>query len=243
MGKPLEISFHGPVVFRLTPNSAFAYLAICPYHQLNVRTDNDDLSPDENQTYRLTGPSSSATKLGRGADVVTLGWDTNWPSSTKDWLYIFELPAPDFIFGLQPEFIDIQGGAGATWKGKYARGVRFQYRDSPDPQFTGLPAINALYTNGKDSFYHIEILYRDTNTISSEDPYEDARECFVNMRRLLKPCDRWGVSFDPPQASVAKNMILRRQASTTPGLIGNTGGKHPVDCGSPALVLRDGVQL
>jgi hypothetical protein len=234
MGKALEITFHGPIAFRFQPEQAWAYIPVCDYHTCNITTDNNDISPLEKKTYTLTGAESGTTAIAGNIEIVTLDWNKVWDPHEQDCYSIFTFPPPDFIFGLQAEYVKIDLPAGPGWEGDYARGLRFRYNNSDAPKLSGYPELDATYSNGNDDLYHIEITYRDTNTGDGKDPFKDARECSLQMRKLLPPCEQWTVSFEKSELPISD-----KDASGRFGRI----GPHPKDCGANVLALRDGVSL
>src|SRR5258708_4431489 len=186
MATPLEVTFRGPFVFRFGKDGMSAYLAHCEKHYLTVKTDTNDVPPaDKTDTFSLTGPTPAAiTRLGQTQPLLIVDWDwesKNWPTSPGKtlWRYVFELPAPDIIFGLCAEYADIQGHKAPTGT-RFARGLRLKYGDSKPPDISGLNTqIDARHFDETLSIYSIEIDYRDyadpadPNTI--KDPHADAR--------------------------------------------------------------------
>src|ERR1700744_3410560 len=104
MATPLEITFHGPFVFRFEPDYAWAYAPKCPGHHLNILTDSDDVClpltkkkprrkirtfyfNDPDQTPPLPG---SVTALTGSYSTVQHDWNPNWPHTDKHWHYVLK---------------------------------------------------------------------------------------------------------------------------------------------------------
>jgi hypothetical protein len=237
MADALIVDFHGPIAFRFATDWAWAYVPYCDDHTGNLLTDTEDVPLRTNATYVLAGPTpGQKTQIG-GPPAVLVDWketNGNIPQN-KDCYCIFQLPRPDYIYGLRPEWVSITKVNGVVMEGKYARGLRFYYSNSKNPTMTYLAFHAACLPPAADVKYRIEINYRDTNNeVDPEDPYEDAGLCSKSMRKLFPPLDKWTVSFDPPKPAAAK--LLRPKVHgimTTPG----PGGS---DCGANGFVFNQG---
>jgi hypothetical protein len=234
----LEINFHGPIVFRLCKDVAWAYLPKCEDHYCNILTDTNDISPKRRRIFEVLGPKSAPTKSGgEGSPMVERKWNWGEGPRPEKCYCIFKLPSPDRIFGLRGEYvkIDIPGEQGL--EGNYARGLRFYYSEcSVAP--TIIPQDGAAAGDlhkfcakywGHSDLYQTEIRYHDTKRQPTIDHHHrDAMKCSRSMRKLFPPCDKWKVNFEPPKKE---------------GLAILIGGKHPVDCGANLLVFSDGIVL
>jgi hypothetical protein len=248
--KSLEINFHGPIVFRFCKDVAWAYLPICDEHFCNILTDTNDLSAKRHKIIEIKGPTSAATPphpVGGAPLVTPLVWNKKWkeePNPRKCYC-TFKLPLPDLIFGLRPEQVKISGDE-VNVNGEFARGLRFVYNEclaaptigpaSPSA-VVGAPSSifdPACFNNG--NLYQMEIRYHDSrhNRANSRHHHQDAEKCSLAMRKLLPPCDKWKVSFDPPKVSKK----LKNKIKDNPWLL-VISGKHPVDCGANPLVFFD----
>jgi hypothetical protein len=150
MAKPLEMTFHGPFVFRFGREYAWAYAPICDEHYLNILTDNEDVAlPNDKKktnesirTFCLTGPKGGAAAQSGNNKIITYPWDNCWPDTQEDWQYVLRFPAPDNFFGLVPEYVWIYGYVDPKVKNDpivkqnhYARALRFRYKESGAPKF------------------------------------------------------------------------------------------------------------
>lgn len=236
MPTPLEINFHGPFVFRFTDEYAWAYAAECPNHYLEIITDKNDVTVLKNTEYELTNATKGKHTYHEVVPVATKKWDGNWPTNKNDWSYLFKFPAPESIFGLGQETVTIKYEDGTVSTGYFARGLRFTYLDSSQPDFAGITdAIH--YDDGQSIRYMIEIRYQDRSV--NPDPkyrYTDAKQCSKNMLRKLPPCDQWDVQF-PDAESTDAQMLKAYDAKKY--LI--SSGSSPRDCGAPVLVCPDGI--
>jgi hypothetical protein len=207
---------------------ASAYLATCPNHYLNITTDTNDVVLGETTKFSLKNTTKGKTVKERSNPILSLQWLPEW--SESKWKYVFEFPSPDSIFGLGAEYISIQDGP-KPWDGKYARALRFRYRDSENPYFDGLEEqpeeFDATHYDGAGSFYAIDIRYHDMEVSEQPEDYDDAEECFENMRSLLPPCDQWTVRFNRESEIWVESPSL----------------PHPRDCSAPVLVLTDGIEI
>jgi hypothetical protein len=173
---------------------------------------------------------------------VTYSWNKNWPDTEKHWNYVLRFPAPDYIYGLVPEYVKIDGYPTPSKNNHYARALRFRYNDSDNPQFKELENFHANHLGGTDPGYSIEIRYNHYHSVvrRKKDFYADAKSCFKSMRKKLSPCDQWKAVFgeDPAQYGVQpKNQPIAFK-SVQPG-----GPAGPHDCGAPVMALQDGVSL
>jgi hypothetical protein len=253
---PLEITFHGPFVFRFASDHAWAYAPKCDEHYLNILTDTEDvrlpLDKETNlpiRTFNLTGPQGGTT-VQSGKKIMTHPWDLNkkgWPKTERHWQYVLSFPAPDSIFGLVPEYVWIYGyspDGSSSANGKYdyyARALRFRYNNSDDPQFDEFKdnqiQFCAKHLGGNESGYSIEIRYSHYASVAKkkEEYYLDAQSCFENMREHLSPCDEWKAFFgEEPAKSKYHGPYSVFQAS---------GPNGPHDCGAPVMALEDGISL
>lgn len=230
----LEVNFHGPIAFRICKDAVWAYLPKCTDHYCNILTDLNDISPDRHKIYNVRGPKAAdATQIKGEQFVPPLPWKWKDGPLPKKCYCVFNLPLPDIIFGLAPEYVEISG-SDINVAGAYARGVRFSYAqcgakptivpaDGSEPG--DLANLDAKYYNHSD-LYQIEIRYHDLKHTLADphDHHKDARKCSLSMRKLFPPCDKWKVSFDDPNARVIS-------------------GSKPVDCGANPLVFKDGVTI
>jgi hypothetical protein len=260
MAKPLEITFHGPFVFRFGKNCAWAYAPKCDEHYLNILTDKEDVVlPRKKQkkirTFHLTGPTHGKTVSSDNCPIVTYPWDPEkkrWPYTERHWNYVLSFPAPDYIYGLVPEYVWIYGyperdkapDPSKPEKSRYARALRFRYNDSPTPpQFNELDSkhFHANHLGGADPGYSIEIRYGHYASVTKkkEEYYLDAQSCFESMREHLSPCDDWKAFFGEPANSSA---TMSRLSAPHIDIIGGPNGPH--DCGAPVMALfEEGVSL
>jgi hypothetical protein len=169
---PLEITFHGPFVFRFGLEYAYAYAPKCDEHYLNILTDTEDVELPMNnnnpiRTFTFSGPNPTPPVLtttptptlkpsvipqqGNPCSIVHYDWQREvWPDSEKEWQHVLRFPLPDYYFGLIPEYMWIYGYPNPknVTEGPYARALRFRYNDSPKSpnfdQFTTYP-INATH--------------------------------------------------------------------------------------------------
>lgn len=245
METSLVVDFHGPIAYRFGANCVWAYLPLCRSHRLNVLTDTDDIGPDRHNVFKLTGPKAGKTQTG-GANLILLDWkkDTEGKEPPVERCYcIFELPLPDFIFGLRAEWVAIKKHTGGGWSDYYARGLRFWYNDCPhkpaiEPhkpdQLAHLNATCAQPDNGSGVRYRMEIRYYDINPVYDPDlPHADALECSQTMCNLLPPLDKWTVDFEHPNKPKPPTSVLEL------GLL-QLGTIPPVDCGANGFVFNDG---
>jgi hypothetical protein len=256
---PLEITFHGPFVFRFGINNAWAYAPECKQHYLNILTDTEDvILPHEKKpkkpkkrirTFELTGPKppvspGKTTKQLGDNEIITYPWysgkkgkgkKTGWPDTEKDWHYVLKFPAPDYIYGLVPEYVKIDGYPTKSEDNLYARALRFRYKDSDNPQFKEIDSENfhAKHLGSAELSYSIEIRYNHYHSVvrKKDEYHADARSCFKSMRKKLPPCDKWKAFFEEDPANYGVLMSLG----------GGTSGPH--DCGAPVMALQDGVSL
>ena len=188
------------------------------------------------KTFHLIGPKSGITTWTGDNPIVTYSWKKRWPSTEKHWNYVLTFPAPDYIYGLVPEYVKIHEYPNSSKNNHYA--LRFRYNDSDDPQFDEFK-INANHLGGTDPSYCIEIRYNHFHSVVRRkmDFFADATRCFKSMRKNLPPCDRWKPVFeeDAPQSTVQRR---NRPKMVIPG-----GPAGPHDCGAPVMALQDGVLL
>ena len=184
---------------------------------------------------------------------MTYDWKERWPHTEKHWNYVLIFPAPDYIFGLVPEYVKIQGypieiqGYRLESEAEpdfYARALRFRYNDSKSPQFSELDEkkFHANHLGGTDPSYSIQIRYNHYHSVvrRKNEFFADAKSCFKRMRKNLPPCDRWKAVFeqDTPKSVVRQ---AKHTASLEILLPGGPGGPH--DCGAPVMAMKDGVSL
>jgi hypothetical protein len=267
MPTPLEITFHGPFVFRFGREYAWAYAPRCDEHYLNILTDMEDVTLPRSKktnkpirTFELAGPikstvptSKTTEQLGENA-IITYPWysgekgkEKGWPDTQEDWEYVLKFPAPDYIYGLVPEYVWIYGyptPCTANDGKYYARALRFRYEESACPKFNVLDGKNfhANHLGGTNPSYSIEIRYTHYHSVArkKEEYFADAQSCFESMRENLPPCDQWKVFFgeDPAKSGV--------QPANNAGLfnIEFAGGPNgPHDCGAAVMALEDGISL
>jgi hypothetical protein len=250
MAKPLEITFHGPFVFRFGREYAWAYAPRCDEHYLNILTDREDVTlpidketNERIRTFEMTGPTPGKTVSKSTCLIITYPWKKTWPNTERHWNYVLSFPAPDYIYGLVPEYVWIYGypDSGEAKEAHYARALRFRYNDSPiPPQFNeiGSEHFSATHLGGTDPHYSIEIRYTHYHSVAlkKEDYFSDAQSCFESMREKLWPCDTWKAFFgeDPDTLGV-------RSKSLVPPLSGGPNGPH--DCGAAVMALGDGISL
>lgn len=253
----LVVDFHGPIAFRFCKEWVWAYLPPCDDHACNVLTDSNDLSPDEQVAYALQGPSAGKAQLvsSKSEPIIQMDWgetDGNIPKPS-DCYCTFQLPRPDFIFGLRAEWVELTKPDGSVpWSGNYARGVRLCYLQSDIPTFTPLlpdgGKFDASYINPGDVQYRIEVRFRDLNK-SELFPYEDALMCSWAMRKLFPPLDQWEASFQKmvtykiyptAEAVQTKDEPKTKALAIDPFAVAQISGHHPVDCGANAIVFDDG---
>lgn len=232
----LEVNFHGPIVFRLCKEVAWAYLAKCADHACNILTDANDISPKRRRIFELVGPTKGTTKTGGGFPTVQDAWKWGGGPAPEKCYCIFKLPSPDFIFGLRGEYLKIDIPNKPTMVDNFARGLRFLYNECntkptilpPDGAAAGDLSCLDASCYGHNDFYQLEIRYHDTKHQPTIDHHHrDAMACSRSMRKMFPPCDKWKMDFERPKGYM--NILI--------------GGKHPVDCGANLLVLKDGVEL
>lgn len=259
MPTPLEITFHGPFVFRFGCEYAWAYAPRCDEHYLNILTDTEDVdlpidkeTNERIRTFQLTGPTPGKTVSKSTCLIITYPWKNTWPDTERHWNYVLRFPAPDYIYGLVPEYVWIYGypeldkvpDPSKPEKSYFARALRFRYNDSPTPpQFNELREnqISANHFGGADPRYSIDIRYGHYASVpqKKEEYYLDAQSCFASMREKLSPCDQWKAFFGPdPEYDRVRmekhNFYLLRA--------GGTSGPH--DCGASVMAMvEDGVSL
>jgi hypothetical protein len=252
----LEITFHGPFVFRFGIDYAWAYAPKCDEHYLNILTDTEDVTlPKDKEinelirTFEMTGPTPGKTVSASTCSVIHQKWDTSWPDTEKHWNYVLRFPTPDYIYGLLPEYVWIYGylNSGAPDPGKqeqthYARALRFRYNDSPtSPQFHEIDSkyFNAKHLGGIDPGYSIEIRYTHYHSVARKkaEYFADAQSCFESMREKLSPCHKWKAFFgeDPDTAGVCVQSFVAPFS-------GGSNGPH--DCGAAVIAMEDdGISL
>jgi len=243
---PLEITFHGPFVFRFGKDKAWAYAPKCDEHYLNILTDREDVTLPMDQetnerirTFEMTGPTPGKTVAVNFDSIITYGWDKTWPNTERHWNYVLNFPAPDYIYGLVPEYVWIYGYKAGINDGRYARALRFTYNDSPaPPQFNEL-AKNQISAShlGSASGYSIEIRYNHYHSVARKkaEYFADAQSCFASMREKLTPCDEWKALYGEDPAKPKHNLPSTNVKS------GGTSGPH--DCGAAILAMEDGISL
>ncbi len=256
MAKPLEITFHGPFVFRFGREYAWAYAPRCDEHYLNILTDREDVTlpmdketNERIRTFEMTGPTPRKTVSRSSCSIINYKWKKTWPNTERHWNYVLSFPSPDYIYGLVPEYVWIYG---YPYLGKapdpskreqthYARALRFRYNDSPTaPQFNELDSkhFDAKHLGGADPGYSIEIRYTHYHSVARKksEYFADAQSCFESMREKLWPCDTWKAFFgeDPDTLGV-------RSQSFVPPFAGGPSGPH--DCGASIMVMEDGISL
>jgi len=253
MPTPLEITFHGPFVFRFGAKNAWAYAPNCDEHYLNILTDKEDVNlplnsnNDPIKTFNLTGPTAGKTVLRNPDSVITYEWDSTWPCEDTYWNYVLNFPAPDYVYGLVPEYVWIYGYPNRNSapdpkkpeQTHYARALRFIYNDSSSPQFKEL-AKKQITANhlGSASGYSIEIRYGHYASVphKKEEYYLDAQSCFESMREKLTPCDKWKAFYgeDPAKPKYNPHSVVKVKS-------GGTSGPH--DCGAAVMAMTDGISL
>jgi hypothetical protein len=224
------------------------------------------------RTFEMTGPESGTTVQLGDNEIITCDWYPGreedkkqkikrWPGTEEDWQYVLKFPAPDYIYGLVPEYVWIYGypdpgkapDPSKPEKSYYARALRFRYNKSADPQFRyndsdGTQSelceaknnqidICADHLGGADPGYSIEIRYSHYHSVPSKkaEYFADAQSCFESMREKLSPCDTWKAFFGEDPAKSGRNEPYSEfQAS---------GPSGPHDCGAPVMALQDGVSL
>jgi hypothetical protein len=253
----LVVDFHGPIAFRFSKDWVWAYLPPCEDHTCNVLTDSNDLSPDDHVPYALQGPLKGKAQLvsSKVDPVIQMDWretNGNVPNA-HDCYCTFQLPLPDFIFGLRAEWVELSKPDGSVpWSGSYARGLRLYYSQSDIPTFTPLLPdggnFDPSYLTPGDVQYRIEVRFRDMNKAELF-PYEDALMCSAAMRSLFPPLDQWEASFQKtvkykihPRTAVVQNQNEPKNQGLTPDpfAISNVVGHRPVDCGANVIVFDDG---
>jgi hypothetical protein len=260
MPTPLEITFHGPFVFRFGAKNAWAYAPNCDEHYLNILTDTEDVRlPTAVRTFNLRGPTSGTTVDSGNNLIITCPWyygengKAGWPDTEKDWHYVLKFPAPDYIFGLVPEYVWIYGypepgkapDPSKPENSYYARALRFRYESSNAPQFDEFKdnkiKFSANHLGGHDPGYSIEIRYGHYASVphKKEEYYLDAQSCFESMRENLPPCDEWKVVFGKEPAQYEGRMGKQNFSVLQAG---SPSGPH--DCGAAVMALLDeGVSL
>ena len=246
MASSLVVDFNGPIAFLFSTNQVQAFIPICDAHNCNVLTDSDDVSPDQNNTFTLTGPTGVVqTQPGMGAQILTLNSNilTGPLPKQGDCYCIFQLPLPDNIFGLLAQCVGITTDNGQNLTNNYARGVRFYYSACPNvPTITpanplelgSLDPTSVQPPSGSGLNYRIEIRYHDTNQQENY-PHEDADKCSYNIRKLFPPLDKWKVDFNTPCPSKDSRQLARvlPASATIPG-------PHGVDCEANGFVFNAG---
>jgi hypothetical protein len=248
MPTPLEITFHGPFVFRFGINNAWAYAPNCDEHYLNILTDKEDvdlpldLKGDRIRTFKLTGPTPGETVSRNPDSIITYAWNNKtWPDADTYWNYVLSFPAPDYIYGLVPEYVWIYGYDPNVLGAYYARALRFMYYDSPiPPQFDEL-ANNQITANhlGSASGYSIEIRYNHYHSVPRKkaEYFADAQSCFESMREKLPPCDKWKAFYGEDPAKPKHYLPFKNKNVRS----GGTSGPH--DCGAAVMAMEDGISL
>jgi hypothetical protein len=251
----LEITFHGPFVFRFGKDYAWAYAPKCDEHYLNILTDKEDVilpvDPETNErirTFELTGPKPGVTVAKNPKSIIIYKWDKAWPNTERHWNYVLKFPAPDYIYGLVPEYVWIYGYPNSgnapdpnnPEQTHYARALRFRYNDSPTPpQFYELATnqITANHMGSGNTHYSIEISYNHYHSVvrKKEEYYADAQSCFESMREKLSPCDEWKAFYGEDPAN-------KHYQSRWRSLAGGPNGPH--DCGAAVMAMHDdGISL
>lgn len=251
MTSSLVVDLHGPIAFLFSKQWAWAYIPNCNYHRCNVLTDTDDKSPARNNTFLLSGPTGAGTaQLKNPNKVILVPWNVvKIPAPDAKQCYcIFQMPLPDFIYGLRSDYVDLIA-PDQEWKGLYARGLRFYYNACPiQPTIAPTPSVspdptdpNDLTTldptclrpdSNADVAYRIEVRYRSVNPVEDDyNPHADAYMCSASMRVLFCPLDNWKVNFERQSTASTKDPLEYFKAG---------GGPRPVDCGANQLVFSDG---
>jgi len=246
MASSLILDFNGPAVFYFSADQVQGFIPICDGHTCNVLTDSNDVSPDQDNTFTLSGPTGARqTQPPMGKKILILDpkiLTGPLPGQQKCYC-IFQLPLPDNILGLRAQCVGITTDKGQDLTDNYARGVRFYYSACPNvptitpanpPELSNIDPTSVQPSLGPGPNYKIEIRYHDTNQ-QEPSPHADAKKCSKNMRDLFPPLDRWTVDFSTPcPQKVSRRLAGARPARAT--LVGPGG----VDCLANGFVFNAG---
>jgi hypothetical protein len=225
----VEVSFYGPFVFVMGPETVRIYGPRCEGHLASIQTDVDEKALkgcgpdkqypteyvlrnkiDERLSYGLSGAKSMG--CGNPADIILVeSWRKREEPILADCHFQLEVARPDCFVGLISDFISIvEHDLPFPGKGEFVRkatAMRFYY--------CGLDSstkLQVVKTEGEEPSViteidlnpispqtHIPITFRYSSNSIFDEDHQDAEECFMRMRALFPALGAWKVSFDAPE--------------------------------------------
>jgi hypothetical protein len=224
----VEVSFYGPFVFVMGPETVRIYAPRCAGHLASVQTDVDEKAltgcgPDKQYPSeyvlrnkvdgRFSYGLSSAKSMDCGNPekvILVESWRKLEEPELADCHFQLEVARPDCFVGLITDLISIvEYDLPVPGKGEFvqkATAMRFYYRDL-DPS-TKLQVVRTegnepgpiteIDLNPIPPQQHVPITFRYSSNSIFDQNHQDAEECFTNMRALFPAIGAWKVNFDVP---------------------------------------------
>jgi hypothetical protein len=225
-GVNLEVSFYGPFVFTVGPETVRAYVPRCEGHLASVQTDVDEKAllgcgPDKATPVEYKLRNLLTKEMDYGASgarlmqccnpqevILVESWRKLDEPGLEECYFQLEVPRPDFLAGLIADDISIveydlpEPGNGSF--AKKATAMRFYYTNL-DPA-TKLEVVQTVGEAPRQITVldlrppypqrHAPIAFRYTSNSIFDPDHRDAEECFMRMRALFPALGAWKVDFD-----------------------------------------------